>query len=177
MLVTAGGVKEIKLTYRLYGEKENGMSKLYIAYGSNLSVEQMAYRCPGAKIAGIGELEDWRLAFGRHATIEPCRGSRVPVVVWMIDDKDERSLDRYEGCPKYYYKDELAVTITDFEGENPIEVMGMVYIMTELQKNGYPSADYYYTIRASYEFFHFDTDMLEKAVNESIERAFGRKGA
>lgn len=26
--------------------------KYYIAYGSNLSVEQMAYRCPDAKIAG-----------------------------------------------------------------------------------------------------------------------------
>lgn len=153
------------------------MNKFYIAYGSNLSVEQMAFRCPRAKIAGIGELDNWRLAFGKHATIEPCEGETVPVVVWMIDDKDERSLDRYEGCPRYYYKDELAVTITDFEGGNPIEVIGMVYIMTQLQKNGYPSADYYHTIRESYEMFHFDTVKLDKAVYESVERAFGRKGA
>ena len=153
------------------------MNKFYIAYGSNLSVEQMAYRCPRAKIAGIGELDNWRLAFGKHATIEPCKGETVPVVVWMIDDKDERSLDRYEGCPRYYYKDDLAVTITDFDGENPIEVTGMVYIMTELQKNGYPSADYYYTIKEGYERFGFDTDKLDKAVYESVERAFGRKGA
>ncbi len=26
--------------------------KYYIAYGSNLSVEQMAHRCPDARIAG-----------------------------------------------------------------------------------------------------------------------------
>ncbi len=30
--------------------------RYYIAYGSNLSVEQMAHRCPGAKIAGMAYL-------------------------------------------------------------------------------------------------------------------------
>ena len=31
------------------------MSKKYIAYGSNLSVEQMAFRCPEAKIIGMAD--------------------------------------------------------------------------------------------------------------------------
>ena len=35
--------------------------RYYIAYGSNLSVEQMAIRCPDAKIAGMAALKDWKL--------------------------------------------------------------------------------------------------------------------
>ena len=34
--------------------------KYYIAYGSNLSVEQMAYRCPDAKL-GQAVLAGWEL--------------------------------------------------------------------------------------------------------------------
>ncbi|HAE80882.1 MAG TPA: gamma-glutamylcyclotransferase, partial [Lachnoclostridium sp.] len=33
------------------------MSKKYIAYGSNLSVEQMAFRCPEAKIIGMAAIQ------------------------------------------------------------------------------------------------------------------------
>ena len=43
--------------------------KYYIAYGSNLSVEQMAYRCPDAKIAGQAVLAGWELLFRGCATI------------------------------------------------------------------------------------------------------------
>ena len=31
---------------------------LYLAYGSNLNLTQMAERCPGAKAVGKGELPD-----------------------------------------------------------------------------------------------------------------------
>ena len=48
------------------------MSKMYIAYGSNLSVEQMAHRCPDAKVAGMAAIRDWKLVFRVHANIEPC---------------------------------------------------------------------------------------------------------
>lgn len=37
--------------------------KYYIAYGSNLSVKQMAHRCPDARIAGQAVLEGWELLF------------------------------------------------------------------------------------------------------------------
>ena len=44
--------------------------KFYIAYGSNLSVEQMAYRAPDAELIGKAVLRDWRLLFKTHADIE-----------------------------------------------------------------------------------------------------------
>ena len=35
--------------------------KYYIAYGSNLSVEQMAVWCPDARVAGNTRLYGWQL--------------------------------------------------------------------------------------------------------------------
>lgn len=36
------------------------MSKrLYVAYGSNLNIRQMKYRCPTAKLYGVGTIEDY----------------------------------------------------------------------------------------------------------------------
>ena len=137
--------------------------EFYIAYGSNLSVEQMAFRCPTARIVGTTVIRDWKLAFGRHATIEPCQGAKVPALVWAIEDEDERSLDRYEGFPKYYEKDWLAVEV---DGE---PLMAMVYIMTEIQKAGTPSLEYCGTILEGYKRFGFDQAILEKALDECMK--------
>ena len=37
--------------------------KLYIAYGSNLNLEQMKFRCPTAKLVGKGTIENYELQF------------------------------------------------------------------------------------------------------------------
>ena len=36
---------------------------IYLAYGSNLNISQMAYRCPNAKPWGATILPDWKLEF------------------------------------------------------------------------------------------------------------------
>ena len=64
-------------------------NKLYLAYGSNLNLKQMANRCPTAKVVGASQINDHRLLFrGAHAgavaTIEPFKGGNVPVLVWEI---------------------------------------------------------------------------------------------
>ena len=38
--------------------------KLYIAYGSNLNLKQMKYRCPTAKLIGKGVVENYPLHWG-----------------------------------------------------------------------------------------------------------------
>ena len=68
--------------------------KYYIAYGSNLNIEQMKFRCPTAKVAGISEIPDYRLLFkgsqtGAYLTIEPYKGASVPVAVWEVKEDDE----------------------------------------------------------------------------------------
>ena len=64
------------------------MSKIYLAYGSNMNIAQMEYRCPNAKLLGKTVLEGWLLMFRRKrqpvVTIE--KESRCSVlVVLMID--------------------------------------------------------------------------------------------
>ena len=140
--------------------------KLYIAYGSNLSVEQMDFRCPDATIVGTAVLKDWKLVFRTHADIEPCKGSSVPVLVWSITEADERNLDRYEGYPDYYIKRSMPVTLTEFGNT----VLAMVYVMAEGRKAAIPPAKYYYdTIAEDYDRFGFDKTILEKALKEVPE--------
>lgn len=79
--------------------------KLYAAYGSNINLEQMAYRCPHSTVAGTAMLKGYELQFRHHATIEPNEESEVPVLLWELDSQDEKFLDCYEGEPKYYRKD------------------------------------------------------------------------
>ncbi len=101
---------------------------LYAAYGSNMNLRQMARRCPGAKLVGVGELQNYELTFrGKRrgvANIERCDGSNVPVVLWKITNKCEKSLDYYEGFPRLYVKEQISVKY-----KNEI-VQAMVYIMS-----------------------------------------------
>lgn len=143
-------------------------TRLYIAYGSNLNREQMARRCPTAKIIGQTFLHNWRLMFRGGsgcsvATIERKRGYKVPVLVWQLQPKDERSLDMYEGYPHLYRKETLRITV---EGRR---IYAMVYIMNEkLHPYGIPSDNYLNTIQTGYQSAGFDRDILEQAVIDSL---------
>ena len=63
------------------------MKRYYIAYGSNLNVPQMRWRCPDARVIGTGALKDMALLFkgsrtGSYLTIEEEKGAEVPVTAW-----------------------------------------------------------------------------------------------
>lgn len=148
------------------------MSKrLYVAYGSNLNLKQMKYRCPTAKLYGTGEIENYELQFKGHsnsafATIAPKEGSSVPVAVWEIQPRDELSLDRYEGYPSHYFKQDVPVQL---DGD---EVSAMVYIMNLKMNFGLPSPSYYHTVYEGYNDCELDTDILDKAVGDSAQRYY-----
>ena len=143
--------------------------RYYIAYGSNLSVEQMAHRCPDARVAGMAALKDWKLVFKVHADIEPCKGRTVPVLVWEISAHDEENLDRYEGWPHYYIKRNLEITMTDLDGKNPETVTAMVYVMTEGHKPQRPIRGYYDVLLEGYRRFGFNEYLLELALKEAAD--------
>lgn len=128
----------------------------YIAYGSNMVKEQMAYRCPGAKLIGTGYLPNHRLAFYLHATVERsrARNARVPVAVWEIDEADEQRLDRYEGFPNYYVKLRRRVILSDGS-----EIEGMVYVMILIRRQP-PTAEYYRAIRDAYRQLGFRDEIV-----------------
>lgn len=78
------------------------MSKYYLAYGSNLNLDQMRYRCPTSKKVGSSLIKGYELEFRYYLTIRRGEGSKVPVGVFEIEEADEVLLDRYEGYPTYY---------------------------------------------------------------------------
>ena len=146
-----------------------------IAYGSNLSEELMVARCPNARIVGKAILQDWKLVFKGAATIEPCEGSLVPVLVWEITEPGERRLDACEGVPHYYFKRDLEIRMTGLHGRNPRTVTAMVYIMADGHRIHLPSKGYYDVLDTGYERFGFDKRILRTALmeaKEATERAF-----
>ena len=147
--------------------------RYYIAYGSNLSVEQMAHRTPDAKIVGTAVLEGWQLFFRQYATIRENPDYSTPVLVWDISEQDEKNLDRYEGFPRLYFKKELPVTVKPLTGGDPIAVIAMVYVMTEdcHRETVLPSRYYYDILRRGYETFGFDKRILWRALADSSMEA------
>ena len=142
--------------------------KFYFAYGSNMSVEQMEVRCPGAKFIDVGKIEGYELLFkgsmtGSYATIEKKTGAFVPVWIWTITPANEHSLDRYEGCPNFYYKTQITASTED----GPVE--GMVYIMHEDRKHGVPRMNYYKVLYDGYKVAGFDLDILRRGYMRSYE--------
>lgn len=145
--------------------------RLYVAYGSNLNMRQMKYRCPTAELYATGTIEDHELQFKGHpgsafATIAPKLGATVPVAVWEIQPEDEQALDRYEGYPSHYFKQDIPMKI-DSE-----EVTAMVYIMNPRMQFGLPSPSYYQTVYEGYKDCELDMDVLEQAVMESAQRFY-----
>lgn len=142
---------------------KNNKERLYIAYGSNLNLEQMKYRCPTAEVVGVSALRGWQLRFrgGTHsavATVEPRKGGTVPVLIWRLQPRDELSLDHYEGFPVLYRKETLRITV------NGKRVRAMIYIMNEEGRPyASPSVHYLSIIRDGYKSAGFDTNILQKA--------------
>ena len=119
------------------------MKKYYLAYGSNLNLEQMKYRCPNAKKVGTFLLKDWALEFRYYLTIRKEKGAAVPLGIFEIDELDEKSLDRYEGYPTHYFKEDIEVEVMPAD---------MFYLRTCLE---------------GYKDFGFDTNYLFKAYEEA----------
>lgn len=138
-------------------------NKVYLAYGSNLNLEQMGYRCPYAVPLGPVELPGYRLLFrgGKEnavATVEPDEGGSVPALLWEITPRDEEALDHYEGWPRFYRKETVTV---DF-GDKPVEAM--VYVMNDGHPLGLPSDYYLNVILEGYAAAGFDAAALESAM-------------
>ena len=144
------------------------MKKYYLAYGSNLNVAQMRWRCPDARALGTATIEDYRLLFkgsktGSYLTIEAQEGAQVPVAVWEVSDEDEKRLDRYEGFPTFYYKKELELTFIGIKTGKKRKRKCFVYIMHEDRPIGIPSRSYVETCIEGYRDFGFNLKYLKDA--------------
>ena len=141
---------------------------LYLAYGSNLNLEQMQYRCPGAKVVAKAAIPDYRLMFkgsktGAYLTIEKEVGQMVPVAIWRVDDRHVKALDRYEGFPTFYYKKWFTLdNCTDGKRHK-----AFAYIMHEDRSFGIPSRYYMDVCDDGYQSFGFNEQILYDALEYS----------
>ena len=139
------------------------MSKkqLYIAYGSNINLEQMAYRCPHSKVVGVSEIKNFELEFRGVATIVPKENMKLPVLIWELDERDLPILNRYEGYPSLYRQEKMSFELNGRACE------GMAYLMNHGTISP-PSPQYYNTILQGYRENSLDESYLETALENSI---------
>ena len=151
--------------------------KKYIAYGSNLNIGQMKKRCPNSKVYDTAVLKGYRLEFrgktsGGHLTIAKAKDGdtiqEIPVVIWNISRQDEKSLDRYEGYPKYYIKENIKVEADAFG-----ETEGMAYVMEDGFDINCPLGNYVETCKVGYEQFDFDIFPLYTALADAVREKTG----
>lgn len=148
--------------------------RYYIAYGSNLNVPQMRMRCPHASILGTASLKGWELFFkgsktGSYLTIEQSETGSVPVVIWEVTEKDEKALDRYEGFPTFYYKQEIKVRYKGIRTGLRRTATAFAYIMHEERPIGIPSNYYMRICLEGYDTFGFDRNVLFDAYDKCVE--------
>ena len=132
----------------------------YVAYGSNLDVKQMAYRCPHANVVGTGTIQDYKFVFDVHADIRKAKGNNVKVVVWDIDEYDLESLDMYEGYPVYYIRKKINVDMDD----GATITNAIVYVMNNHEEYFMPTNDYLKVIINSYKYWGFDINIVHNAL-------------
>ena len=154
---------------------ELGRYRYYIAYGSNMNLGQMGYRCPDSRFYSLGYIEGYRLEFrDKYSNIKVNRDSQVPAVVYRISDRDEKILDEYE---KDYEKKEIRVRLTGKEFDNS-SITGLIYIMKKTKRDRdnkeikrlirLPNRNYFEIIRKSYEFYGFDKEKLTDSLIHSF---------
>lgn len=146
--------------------------KYYLAYGSNLNLNQMAFRCPTAKPVGTAKITGYELLYkgsktGAYLTIEPKEDSFVPVAVWEVNKEDEKHLDVYEGFPHFYYKKYINIQMVQKNGRRK-RVDAFVYIMHEERKCAIPDNWYVNGCTEGYNAFGFDTKILETAFTRTL---------
>ena len=137
---------------------------LYAAYGSNMNINQMAYRCPNSKVVGKGFIENYKLKFSFHANIIPEEGKEVPVVLWEIPEIDFVYLDVYEGVKGGYYK-RVNLPVKTNRGTKT----AIVYVMCSDHEFSMPSENYYWIIKQGYKDNKISQRYLYNAIIECAE--------
>lgn len=119
----------------------------YFAYGSNLSHDQMAWRCRDAVPVGAARLDGWAFRIGArgYATVSPAPGRPDAVVwggVWSVSDADLVSLDRYEGVRGGLYRRESITVRTEAGPRGEAELLECLIYIENYDDVGSPTADY-----------------------------------
>ena len=90
----------------------------------------------------------------------------MPVLLWVITEQCEKTLDHYEGYPSFYIKQNISVEIDN--GEDTIEAM--LYVMDDkyCQKMQTPTEYYYGGIERGYKSNGMPVEELKTAFDRCM---------
>lgn len=149
--------------------------RLYVAYGSNINLDQMSRRCPDAEVVDMVTIANHELLFrgcagSGLATIRPKAGCVVHGLLWNLTPRCEKALDRYEGYPTLYGKRD--VMVRDSRGRI---FSVMAYVMQpELELQPAEPSDFYYQgIREGYCQNGLPVQALDNALRHVRREAMG----
>ena len=121
---------------------------LYVAYGTNLIIDEMKNRCPKSFPLGKGIIKDYKLVFNCFADIRESMRDSVQVGVWAIHKHDLKNLDYYEGYPSLYNKKNITVNINNTVKE------ALVYFMVDNKTENPPYASVIERTKQGYKDFN-----------------------
>ncbi|KAI8712697.1 Gamma-glutamylcyclotransferase [Fusarium sp. LHS14.1] len=111
---------------------------LYFAYGSNLHVAQMAKRCPSSVFIGTGTLPGYRWQINERgvANVVPEDDSSVEGLVYLVNARDVRALDRSEGVArKLYQKHMLEIVLQRHRQYSSFTSARLAHVLEEASKS------------------------------------------
>ena len=142
----------------------NEHTQYYFGYGSNLSKEQMAIRCPESKYYASGTLSghSWLINTRGYASIKPSENDFVLGEVFTLSQQDVDYLDIYESVEEgMYLKSNLSVETS----KGNIDCL--VYIASD-STPGIPQKEYIERINLGIKSANLPDDYVQRAIRPFI---------
>ena len=139
---------------------------LYFAYGSNLNHAGMARRCPDSAPVGPRRARGLAADLPGRRRHRAASGARTHGALWKISERDLEQLDRYEGYPSLYGREQSPVLGRRRAGRDHLR---------DARRGPLPRASlaaYLETIRQGYEQWGLPKIALEFAVARVRDRLF-----
>ena len=139
-------------------------TQYYFGYGSNLSKEQMAIRCPESKYYASGTLSgySWLISVRGYASIKPSESDFVLGEIFTLSQQDVDYLDIYESVEEgMYLKTNLSVQTS----KGTIDCL--VYIASD-STPGIPQEEYIERINLGIKSANLPDDYVQQAIRPFI---------
>ena len=140
------------------------ITNYYFGYGSNLSKEQMAIRCPESKYYASGTLSgySWLINARGYASITPSESEFVLGEVFTLSQQDVDYLDIYESVEEgMYLKSNLSIETS----KGTIDCL--VYIASD-STPGIPKEEYIERINLGIKSANLPDDYVQKTIRSFI---------
>ena len=96
----------------------------YFAYGSNMNLDQMAMRCPGARMLGLFRKPGWRYIINQRGYVTALDDPNAVTLgcLWELTEEHWAALDRYEGVSGGFYR-RVDCEVLSLDSEEPVPVI------------------------------------------------------